>query len=102
MPIHCSRADQLGFGLKHCVRFAACHDLQPMLIHSGLQWLHVKETDDEKTKNRKKKLQKSFKSKLRFQQLDMEVKNRQTSWLNFKKGKGSKKKVRLNKVSPVC
>lgn len=61
-----------------------------------MQWLAVKDTDDDKTRSRKKKLQKSFKSKLRFQQLDMEVKNRQTSWLNFKKGKGSKKKVRCS------
>lgn len=59
----------------------------------GVQWLAVKDTDDDKTRVRKKKLQKSFKSKMRFQQLDMEVKNRQSNWLNFKKGKGSKKKV---------
>lgn len=57
------------------------------------KWLEVKPTDDDKIRNRKKKLQKSYKSKLRFQQLDMEVKNRQSSWLNFKKGKGSKKKT---------
>ena len=58
-----------------------------------LQWLQLKETDDEKTKARKKKLQKSHKSKLRFQQLDQEVKSRQDNWQNFKKGKGAKKKV---------
>ena len=58
-----------------------------------MQWLAVKDGDDEKTRSRKNKLQKSNKSKLRFQQLDMEVKNRQSNWLNFKKGKGSKKKV---------
>ncbi|KAK9812102.1 hypothetical protein WJX73_006622 [Symbiochloris irregularis] len=57
------------------------------------KWLAVKDTDDDKTRNRKRKLQKSFKSKMRFQQLDMEVKNRQSSWLNFKKGKGAKKKT---------
>ena len=58
------------------------------------QWLQIKETDDAKTKTRKKKLQKSHKSKLRFHQLDLEVKSRQDNWQNFRKGKGAKKKVR--------
>ena len=58
------------------------------------QWLEIKLTDDEKTRNKKKKLQKSWKSKLRFQRLDLETKQRQQSWLDFKKGKGAKKKVR--------
>ena len=58
-----------------------------------MQWLVVRETDDDKTRARKKKLQKSHKSKLRFQQLDQEVKHRQDNWQNFKKGKGAKKKV---------
>jgi len=62
--------------------------------HAGAQWLEVKQTDDEKTRNKKKKLQKSWKSKLRFQRLDLETKQRQQSWLDFKKGKGAKKKVR--------
>jgi survival-of-motor-neuron-related-splicing factor 30 len=60
---------------------------------AGVQWLEVKQTDDEKTRNKKKKLQKSWKSKLRFQRLDLETKQRQQSWLDFKKGKGAKKKV---------
>ena len=59
----------------------------------SVQWLVVRETDDDKTRARKKKLQKSHKSKLRFQQLDQEVKHRQDNWQNFKKGKGAKKKV---------
>ena len=58
-----------------------------------LQWLEIKPTDSEKNKAKKKKLQKSYKSKLRFHKLDMETKNRQDSWLNFRKGKGAKKKV---------
>ena len=58
------------------------------------QWLQLKDTDDEKTKARKRKLQKSHKSKLRFQQLDQEVKQRQDNWQSFKKGKGAKKKAR--------
>ena len=60
-----------------------------------LQWLEIKPTDSEKNKAKKKKLQKSYKSKLRFHKLDMETKNRQDSWLNFRKGKGAKKKVLL-------
>ena len=67
-----------------------------------MQWLQVKETDDDKTRARKKKLQKSHKSKLRFQQLDQEVKHRQDNWQNFKKGKGAKKKVRLLSVISAC
>lgn len=58
-----------------------------------MQWLEVKDTDNEKTRQKKKKLQKSLKSKMRFQKLDQATKQRQESWLNFKKGKGSKKKV---------
>lgn len=59
------------------------------------QWLTIREADDEKTKAKKRKLQKSWKSKLRFQQMDLETKKRQQSWLNFRKGKGAKKKVTL-------
>lgn len=58
-----------------------------------LQWLEIKPTDNDKTKAKKKKLQKSYKSKLRFRKLDMQTKNRQQSWLDFRKGKGAKKKV---------
>eukprot|EP00891_Asterochloris_glomerata_P007220 jgi/Astpho2/7220/fgenesh1_pg.00113_%23_47_t len=56
-------------------------------------WLEIKETDDEKTKAKKKKLQKSHKSKQRFARLDAETQQRQQSWQNFKKGKGSQKKA---------
>eukprot|EP00775_Hariotina_reticulata_P012496 gene12496-12630_t len=55
-------------------------------------WLEIKPTDDEKTVARKKKLLKSYKSKKRFQQMDVQQKERQTSWQNFQKGKGSKAK----------
>lgn len=58
-----------------------------------LQWLKINPDDDQKTKDKKKKLAKSYKSKMRFQKLDVEQKDRQSSWLNFKKGKGSKKKT---------
>ena len=53
----------------------------------------AQDTDDEKTKQKKRKLLKSYKSKLRFQSMDMESKHRQQSWLNFKTGKGAKKKT---------
>lgn len=66
------------------------------------QWLEIKLTDDEKTRNKKKKLQKSWKSKLRFQRLDLETKQRQQSWLDFKKGKGAKKKVRRAVHLQLC
>ena len=53
----------------------------------------IKETDDEKTKARKKKLQKSFKSKQRFQEMDQQTQRKAQSWQDFKSGKGAKKKV---------
>ena len=53
----------------------------------------IKDTDDEKTRARKKKLQKSFKSKQRFQEMDKLTQKKQQSWLDFKSGKGAKKKV---------
>ena len=65
-----------------------------MLKHdSALQWVAIKDTDDEKTRARKKKLQKSFKSKQRFQEMDKLTQKKQQSWLDFKSGKGAKKKV---------
>ncbi|EFJ51259.1 hypothetical protein VOLCADRAFT_103530 [Volvox carteri f. nagariensis] len=57
------------------------------------KWLAIKETDDEKTKARKKKLLKSFKSKIRFQNMDLAQKQKQDTWQSFLKGKGSKKKT---------
>jgi hypothetical protein len=58
-----------------------------------VQWLQIKETDDEKTKSRKRKLLKSMKSKMRFQNMDMAQKSKQDSWQSFLQGKGSKKKA---------
>jgi Flp pilus assembly protein TadB len=57
------------------------------------QWLTIKETDDDKTVARKKKLMKSYKSKIRFQQMDIQQKEKQSNWQSFLKGKGSKKKT---------
>ena len=58
-----------------------------------MQWLEVKPTDDEKTIARKKKLLKSYKSKKRFQEMDVKQKERQSNWQSFLKGKGSKSKA---------
>ncbi|KAK9812726.1 hypothetical protein WJX72_002696 [[Myrmecia] bisecta] len=57
------------------------------------KWLEIKPTDDEKTKQKKKKLQKSYKSKMRFHKMDVETKQRAQAWQDFAKGKGSKKKT---------
>lgn len=58
-----------------------------------MQWLEVQPEDDAKTRVKKKKLAKSYKSKMRFQKMDTDTKNRQSSWLDFQKGKGTKKKA---------
>lgn len=39
-----------------------------------MQWLAIQPEDDEKTKAKKKKLLKSYKSKMRFAKLDQETK----------------------------
>lgn len=57
------------------------------------KWLEVKDNDDEKTKARKRKLLKSYKSKIRFQNMDLAQKKKQDSWQSFVKGKGTKKKT---------
>jgi len=63
-----------------------------LLCLSGCQWLEIKPGDDEKTIARKKKLLKSYKSKKRFQQMDIKTKEKQDNWQSFLKGKGSKPK----------
>jgi hypothetical protein len=45
--------------------------------------------DDEKTRARKKKLQKSFKSKHRFQAMDAAQKSKADAWKSFVSGKGA-------------
>ncbi len=57
------------------------------------QWLEIQPEDDEKTRIKKRKLVKSYKSKIRFQKLDSQQREKQSSWLNFQKGKGTKKKA---------
>jgi hypothetical protein len=64
----------------------------PFPHHHPSQWLEIKPGDDEKTIARKKKLLKSYKSKKRFQQMDIKQKERADSWQSFLKGKGSKPK----------
>jgi survival-of-motor-neuron-related-splicing factor 30 len=46
--------------------------------------------DDDKTKSKKKKLQKSYKSKLRFQKMDSQQKNKAEAWRSFVSGKGTR------------
>ena len=57
--------------------------------------MEITDKDDDKAKSKKKKLQKSWKSQQRFAKLDAETQKRQQSWMDFKKGKGSKKKVSI-------
>lgn len=57
------------------------------------KWLEIKDADDEKTKSRKRKLLKSYKSKMRFQTMDLVQKEKANSWQNFVSGKGAKKKT---------
>lgn len=57
------------------------------------QYMEITDRDDEKSKAKKRKLQKSWKSNQRFAKKDAETQKRQQSWMDFKKGKGSKKKV---------
>ena len=50
-------------------------------------------TDNERTKLKKKKLLKSFKSKQRFLKMDLEQKKKADSWKSFISAKGTKKKA---------
>jgi hypothetical protein len=61
-----------------------------------MQYMEITDKDDDKAKSKKKKLQKSWKSQQRFAKLDAETQKRQQSWMDFKKGKGSKKKVSIS------
>lgn len=61
--------------------------------HARVQWLEIKDGDDEKTIARKKKLIKSCKSKMRFQNMDLAQKAKADNWHNFVSGKGKKKKT---------
>ena len=49
-------------------------DHTPMVTLCGVQWLTILPEDDEKTRTKKKKLIKSYKSKMRFAKLDQETK----------------------------
>ncbi|KAL6746035.1 hypothetical protein V8C86DRAFT_2956143 [Haematococcus lacustris] len=64
----------------------------PMVVEIP-KWLEIKEGDDEKTKQKKRKLLKSYKSKIRFQNMDQKTKSKQDNWQNFITGKGSKPKA---------
>lgn len=73
-----------------------------MLITPHSQWLEIKEGDDEKTIARKKKLIKSAKSKMRFQNMDLAQKSKADNWNNFISGKGKKKKTGFFTGACVC
>ena len=60
-------------------------------------WMQIKPSDDEKTKVKKKKLLKSFKSKQRFQKMDEAQKKKADDWKNFLSSKISKKKKVKNR-----
>ncbi len=64
-------------------------------------WLEIKPTDDEKTKERKRKLQKSHKSKARFQKMDAEQASKADAWKKFAGGKKGKKKVKAASMFAV-
>eukprot|EP00878_Enallax_costatus_P016841 GHUV01017677.1.p1 GENE.GHUV01017677.1~~GHUV01017677.1.p1 ORF type:complete len:274 (+),score=82.36 GHUV01017677.1:702-1523(+) len=66
---------------------------EPLVDQAPPKWLEIKPTDDEKTIARKKKLLKSYKSKKRFQEMDVKQKERQSNWQSFLKGKGGKSKA---------
>lgn len=55
------------------------------------KWLEVKPTDDEKTRQKKRKLAKAFKSKARFAKLDLQQKQRAEAWKQFMSGAPAKK-----------
>ena len=50
-------------------------------------------TDNERTKLKKRKLLKSFKSKQRFLKMDLEQKKKADNWKSFTSSKGTKKKA---------
>ena len=54
--------------------------------------------DDEKTKQKKKKLQKSYKSKLRFHRMDQATKGKAEAWRNFVSGKGGLVRSRCSDI----
>jgi survival-of-motor-neuron-related-splicing factor 30 len=56
------------------------------------KWLEVKVTDDDKTRQKKRKLAKAYKSKARFARLDSQQKQKADAWKRFLAGKASKTK----------
>ena len=65
---------------------------QPEQLGEMPKWLEIQPTDDEKTRNKKKKLIKSFKNKQRFQEMDTVQKEKADAWKSFVNKKGTKKK----------
>lgn len=86
---HCCGKVLLVLGSAHVVQ-GDLHQLN-LTLFSALS------ADDEKTKQKKKKLAKSFKSKQRFQKMDAVQKQKADSWKAFI-SKGTKKKSGLAAV----
>lgn len=68
----------------------------PMQLGELPKWLKAAPGDDARTKERKAKAAKAFKSKARFAKLDAEAARKAASWQSFK-GAGVKKKKGLAK-----
>ena len=67
---------------------------QPAAVAAEMpKWLEIKPGDDERTIEKKRKLIKAHKSKIRFQTMDLETKSKQSNWQSFLKGKGAKAKA---------
>ena len=56
------------------------------------KWLQVSTEDDEKTRQKKRKLVKAYKSKARFAKLDLQQKQKADAWKRFLTGKPKKSK----------
>ena len=52
--------------------------------------MQIRETDDEKTRQKKRKLAKAYKSKARFAKLDLQQKEKADAWKRFMAGKPKK------------
>ncbi|PRW20751.1 survival of motor neuron-related-splicing factor 30 [Chlorella sorokiniana] len=54
------------------------------------KWLQIKDSDDDKTRQKKRKLAKAYKSKARFARLDLQQKEKADAWKRFIAGKPKK------------
>lgn len=95
-----NKVEELGGGKKKSANdvvgsFTA--SAGPSAVGAGVEetmpsWLEILPTDDDKLVAKKKKLQKSWKSKHRFHKMDVETQTKADSWKNFVAKKGAKRK----------